>query len=66
MTTPTITQAHIANPFGEAVLANYGDGTAMRMEVLEDIFIYFDMETDQLPEDVSYIVDNIIDVDNCR
>ena len=62
----TITNEMIETPFGDAVLVNRGEGCAMKMEVVEDCFIYFAIEMDQLPEDVDYSVENIIDEDDCR
>ena len=61
-----ITNEMIETPFADAVLVNYGDGCAMKMEVVEDYFIYFGIEMDQLPEDVDYSVENIIDTDDQR
>jgi len=61
-----ITDEMINNPAADAVLINYGAGCAMRMEVVAAYYIYWDIGMDQLPEDVDYSVDAIIDHDDCR
>ena len=66
MTDMNVTQEMIDSPFADAVLVNCGEGCAMKMEVVENYYIFFDIEMDQLPEDVDYSVENIIDEDDCR
>jgi hypothetical protein len=61
-----ITEKMIETPFADAVLVNCAGGCAMKMEIVEDYYIYFDIEMDQLPEDVDYSVENISDEDDCR
>jgi len=61
-----VTNEMIETPFADAVMVNRGGGCVMRMEVVEGYFVYFAIDTDQLPEDVDYSVGNIIDEDDCR
>lgn len=61
-----VTQEMIDAPFENAILVNRGEGCAMRMQVIENYFVFFPIEMDQLPEDVDYSPENIIDEDDCR
>ena len=66
MSEQKITNEMIDTPFADAVLVNYRDACAMKMEVEEDLFVYFAIELDETPEEVDYSVDNIIKIDDQR